>query len=240
MALGSEMTPADIAALTRNDGMMGDGNWWIILLFILLLGGRGLGFGGGGEPCATQSEVRNAVDQQTLISKLDQQTYGLADSTFALNNVINQNFRGVDNAICNLGFNMAQGFNGLGMQLANCCCETQGAIKDNTTQGILNTNAISRQLSDCCCDLEKMNMQTRFDAQNYNNSTLIAIDKLGDRIIDYMCSNEKQALRDENMALRLAASQSQQNQYLINQLRPAPVPAFTVGAPYNLGCGCGC
>ena len=240
MALGSEMTPADIAALTRNDGMMGDGNWWIILLFILLLGGRGLGFGGGGEPCATQSEVRNAVDQQTLISKLDQQTYGLADSTFALNNVINQNFRGVDNAICNLGFNMAQGFNGLGMQMANCCCETQGAIKDNTTQGILNTNALSRQLSDCCCDLEKMNMQGRFDAQTYNNSTLIAIDKLGDRIIDYMCNNEKQALRDENMALRLAASQSQQNQYLINQLRPAPVPAFTVGAPYNLGCGCGC
>ena len=122
MALGSEMTPADIAALTRgNDGFMDGGNsWWIILLFILLLGGRGLGFGGGGEPCATQSDVRSAVDQQTLISKLDQQTYGLADSTFALNNVINQNFRGVDNAICNLGFNMSQGFNGLGMQMAQC------------------------------------------------------------------------------------------------------------------------
>ena len=104
----------------------------------------------------------------------------------------------------------------------------------------MNTNNLSKQLSDCCCAIDKDFMQTRFDAQNYNNSTLIAIDKLGDRIIDYMCQNEKQALRDENMALRLAASQTNQNQYLINQLRPAPVPAFTVGAPYNLGCGCGC
>ena len=240
MGFNEGMSPADLAAVTRgNDGFMGDGSgWWIILLF-LVLGGRGLGGlgGGGGAPYATQADVRAAVDQQTLISKLDQQTYGLADATFATNNTINQNFRGVDNAICNLGFNMAQGFNSLGSQLASCCCETQGAIKDNTIQGIMNTNAISKQLSDCCCSVEKDFMQGRFDAQVYNTSTLMAIDKLGDRIIDYMCQNEKQALRDENFALKLSASQAYQNQYLVNQLRPAPVPAFTVAAPYGY-CTC--
>ena len=46
------------------------------------------GGGCGCSPCATQADVRAAVDQQTLISKLDQQTYGLADSTYALNNTI--------------------------------------------------------------------------------------------------------------------------------------------------------
>ena len=244
MGLGSEMTPADIAAVTRNNGgSMGDGDswWWIILLF-LVLGGRGFGngIGGGGNcgcGCATQADVRAAVDQQTLISKMDQQTYGLADATFALNNTINQNFRGVDNAICNLGFNMAQGFNGLGMQLANCCCETSGAIKDLGYQNAMNTNALSKQLSDCCCTIDKDFMQGRFDAQVYNTNTLMAIDKLGDRIIDYMCQNEKQNLRDENFALRLAASQAHQNQYLIDQIRPAPVPAFTVAPPYGF-CSC--
>ena len=70
--------------------------------------------------CATQADVRAAVDQQTLISKLDQQTYGLADSTYALNNTINQNFRGIDNAICNLGYQAAQHANNLSSQLAQC------------------------------------------------------------------------------------------------------------------------
>ena len=248
MGYNEGMSPADIAAVTRNDGGgfggMGDGEgWWIILLF-LILGGRGFGngFGGGngcgcGGGCATQSDVRAAVDQQTLISKMDQQTYGIADATFALNNAINTNFRGVDNAICNLGFNMAQGFNGLGMQLANCCCETQGAIKDVAYQNAMSANAIQQQIASCCCENEKIALQNRFDAAMMNSGTLQAIDKLGDRIIDYMCQNEKQNLRDENMALRLAASQSHQNQYLINQLRPAPVPAFTVSPPYGF-CAC--
>lgn len=73
-------------------------------------GGNG---SGNGEPCATQADVRAAVDQQTLISKLDQQTYGLADSTYALNNSITTGFHGVDNAVCTLGYNMQTGFNGL-------------------------------------------------------------------------------------------------------------------------------
>ena len=79
---------SDIAAVTGNrngDGMFGDNGWWIILLFLFAGWGRGFGggFGGGGyeAPCATQADVRAAVDQQTLISKLDQQTFGLADST---------------------------------------------------------------------------------------------------------------------------------------------------------------
>lgn len=112
------------------NGMFGNGNdaWWIIILLLFGygrgfggFGGYGGGFGGGcGSPCATQADVRAAVDQQTLVSKLDQQTYGLADSTYAINNTINSNFRGVDNAICNLGYNVQSGFNSLGHQLSDC------------------------------------------------------------------------------------------------------------------------
>ena len=41
--------------------------------------------------------------------------------------------------------------------------------------------------------------------------------------------------------LELTASQCAQNQYLVNQLRPAAVPAFTVPNPYaNYGFGCYC
>lgn len=244
---------SDIAAVTgannnRNGMGWGDESWWIIIL--LLFGwGRG-GFGGygndggnGGYPCATTLDVRDAVDQQTLISKLDQQTYGLADSTYALNNAIVTGFHGVDNAVCTLGYQNQAGFTALGSQLAECCCDTRAAIKDSVTQGIMNTNAIQSQISNCCCDLEKANMQNRFDAQTYNCNTLQAIDKLGDRIIDFMTQDKIATLTAENQSLKFAASQAAQNAFitanqeaqtaeLIRRLAdPCPVPAYVVPNP---------
>lgn len=216
-----------------------DGGWGgligLLIIASLFGGGWGGGFGGGfgggrggGYPCATQEDVRAAVDQQTLISKLDQQTYGLADTFTALNNTLNNNFRGIDNAVCTLGFNNQQGFNNLGHQLSDCCCETRTAILNST-------NALQKQISDCCCDLEKMNMQNRFDAANASCNTLQAIDKLGDRILGYLTNKETQDLRDEVQGYRLAASQAKQNQYLIDQLRPCPVPSYNVPAPFYYG-----
>lgn len=274
MSLTSDtMTPADIAAVCgnnnrNNDGMFGNDWAWIVILLLFGWGGRGFGggFGGGygagcGAPCATQADVRAAVDQQTLISKIDQQTYGMADSFNSLNNTLNNNFRGIDNAICTLGYQGAQHASNLSAQMAQCCCDTRAAIKD-VDVGIERTGwNISKQISDCCCDMEKMNMQSRFDAQAYNCNTLQAIDKLGDRIIDYMSNDKLQALRDENQALRLAASQSAQNAFitanqeaqtaeLIRRLgRDVPVPAYVVPNPNccyqpfsfnNCGCNNGC
>lgn len=266
---------SDIAAVTgannngRNNGMFGDDWAWIIILLLCGWGNGGFGngaFGVGGNdryhagyPCATQLDVRDAVDQQTLISKLDQQTYGLADSTYALNNAITTGFHGVDNAICTLGYQNQAGFTALGNQLAQCCCDTRAAIGDSVTQGIMNTNAIQKQLSDCCCDLEMANMQNRFDAQTYNCNTLQAIDKLGDRIIDFMTQDKIATLTAENQSLKFAASQAAQNAFitanqeaqtaeLIRRLSdPSPVPAYVVPNPnccYNanvaLGTTCGC
>ena len=255
----SEMTPADIRACTcgndgygNGDGMWGNGAWWIIVLLLFGWGRNGFGGYGGGYgagdyvPCATQADVRAAVDQQTLISKIDQQTYGMADSFTALNNTLNNNFRGIDNAICTLGYQGAQHASNLSAQMAQCCCDTRAAIKD-VDVGIERAGwNLSKQISDGFCGLEKMNMQNRFDAQAYNCNTLQAIDKLGDRIIDYMSNEKVQSLRDENMALRLAASQAKQNQYLIDQIKPCPVPAYitcnpyaaSYGYGYNNGCGC--
>lgn len=209
-------TLSDIASVTgrNNDGMFGNDWAWIIIL--LLFGYGRNGFGGlGGTPCATQADVRSAVDQQTLISKIDEQTYGVANSFTALNGAVTNGFYGVQNALC-------QGFNGVSTQIADCCCATQGAIKD------------------VGYNIEKTAMQNRFDAQAYNCNTLQAIDKVGDRIIDYLANEKAQALRDENFALRLSASQLAQNEALLNKLSPCPTPAYVVPNPnccYN-SCGC--
>lgn len=216
-----------------NGGLGGFGDGWLgLILFAMIFGwgrgGFGGGFGGGGEagaPWATQADVRAAVDQQTLISKLDQQTYGLADSTYALNNTITNGFHGVDNAICTLGYNIQSGFNTLGYQMKDCCCETQRLIE----RGFCDTN-------------NAMHLNTRdiIDNQNANYRG----------IMDFLVQSKIDKLQAENADLRLSASQAKQNQYLVDQLRPCPVPAYITcnpfaasygyGTGYNGGCGCGC
>ena len=220
----------------RNDGMWGDGGWWIILLFLAFgWGGNGFGFGGnrnGGYPCATQADVRAAVDQQTLISKLDQQTYGLADTFTALNNTLNSNFRGIDNAICTLGYQNQQGFNTLGYQNQQCCCETQRLIERGFADTNYNISTQTNAIQNAMCN------NTRDIIDNQNNNTR--------SILDFIVNDKIATLQSENQNLKLAASQAAQNQYLVNELRPCAKPAYITWSPFqsaygvglNNGCGC--
>ena len=216
---------SDIAAVSgrNNDGMFGgDNGWWIILLFLFAGWGRngfGGGFGGGNDlPCATQADVRAAVDQQTLISKLDQQTYGLADSTYTLNNAITTGFHGVDTAVCALGYNTQAGFNALSTQVANCCCETQRAIE----RGFADTNY---NMATQACDTRRAIADSTRDIIDNQNAGVRSI-------LDYLTNDKIATLTAENTNLKFAASQAAQNTYLINQLRePCPVPAYVVPNP---------
>lgn len=219
-----------------NNGLFGgDGGWWGLIILLVLFGGFGRGgfgnFGGGfGENCATQADVRNAVDQQTLISKIDQQTYGLSSTFTALNDNLNSNFRGIDNAICTLGYNVQNGFNTLGHQISDCCCTTQRAI-----------DGVNYNLATQACDTRRaITDSTRDIIENQNCNTR--------SILDFLVNDKLSTLQAENQELRLQASQAKQNAYLVNELRPAPIPAYTVANPYccygNYGyanynnCGC--
>lgn len=216
---------SDIAAVTGNrnggDGMWGDGGWWIILLFLFAGWGRGFGggFGGGYEPIpATQADVRAAVDQQTLISKLDNQTYGLADSTYALNNAITSGFHGVDTAVCNLGYNIQAGFNTIGHQISDCCCTTQRAIE----RGFADTNY---NMATQACDTRRAIADSTRDIIDNQNAGIRSI-------FDFLTQDKIATLTAENQSLKFAASQAAQNAYLINELRPCPIPAYPVANPY--------
>ena len=238
---------SDIAAVTgRNgnggDGMFGDNGWWIILLFLFAGWGRGGygngGFGGGGydAPCATQADVRAAVDQQTLISKLDNQTYGLTDSTYALNSAIMNGFHGVDNAVCTLGYNMQNGFNTISHQMSDCCCETQRAIE----RGFADTNY---NMATQACDTRRAISDSTRDIIDANNAGVRSI-------LDFLTQDKIATLTAENQSLKFAASQATQNAFitanqeaqtaeLVRRLgTPCPVPAYVVPNPnccYNVG-----
>lgn len=225
---------ANIDGNCNNNGWGNDGGWlWFIVVIFAIFGWGGNGFGWGGNngrdgyPCATQADVRAAVDQQTLISKLDQQTYGLASSTYDLNNTIMNGFHGVDNAVCQLGYQTQQGFNTLGHQISDCCCTTQRAIDGVNYNLSTQTNAIQNAMCNNTRDIiENQNCNTR-------------------SILDFLVQDKISALQAENQNLKLKASQAEQNTYLINQLRPCPIPAYSAPNPFccytgyvNNNCGC--
>lgn len=216
---------SDIAAVSGrnngNDGIFGDNGWWIILLFLFAGWGRNGGFGfegGDAGNCATQADVRAAVDQQTLISKLDNQTYGLADSTYTLNNSITNGFHGVDTAICNLGYQNQQGFNAIANQISNCCCENGRAIE----RGFADVNY---NIATQACNTQRAIADSTRDIIDNQNAGVRSI-------LDFLTQDKIATLTAENQSLKLAASQAAQNNYLISQLKePCPIPAYTVPNP---------
>jgi hypothetical protein len=234
-----------------NNGLFGNDWAWIVILLLFGWGGNGRGFGGFGNYGGGSGVGENyvlATDFATIERKLDGVNSGLCDGFYAQNTNMLNGFAGVQQTLCQGFSGVNSAISNLGYQQAQCCCETKGAIKDVAYGNERNSWTISKQISDCCCDLEKMNMQSRFDAQAYNCNTLQAIDALGDRLINHLNAEKTQALRDENFALRLAASQAQQNEALINKLSPCPSPAYFVPNPnccynanvtYSNACGCG-
>ena len=246
---GSGLTSSDVLALTNrgsDDMFGGNGVWWLIIL-VALFGGFGRGgfggFGSGSNGGVTDGYVL-ASDFSNIERKIDTVNAGLCDGFYAMNTGMLNGFAGINNAITTNGFETRMATNALGSQLASCCCDIREGIQANTTQGVMNTNALSKQISDCCCENEKLVLQSKYEASQMNNATLQAIDKVGDRIIDYMANEKTQALRDENQALRLKASQEAQNSYLISQLGyQCPKPAYVVQPPkevtFPTTCGCG-
>lgn len=220
----------------RNGGW---GNGWgndIIGLAVLgLIFGRG-GFGGGifgggdsgcGGGCATQADVRAAVDHQTLISKLDQQTYGLADSTYALNNTINSGFYGVDRALCDLGH-----------QLSDCCCENRAAIAD-----LKYTFA-----TESCATRNLMQNTTRDIIESHNCNFRALNDVIRDGFAQAEARENQRYIADLERRLNACdrdGALRDLGTYLVNTLRPMPTPSYPSCNPWAAsfgygGCGNGC
>lgn len=230
----SGMSPADVAAVmggTRNnDGFGADGGWWawILLFAIFGWGGNGFGWGGNGGSQAsfTDAAVQRGFDQQAVISKLDGISNGLCDSTYALNNSIQQGNFGLQTAIM-------QGFNAAQAQLADCCCTTQRSIDQVRFDNAQNTCAVTNQMAQGFAQLDRTISDQFCQLKMEQKDATIA---------------EQQNLIN---ALNLAQSQANQNQYLIDQLRPCPSPAYITCNPWatngtcfngcspcNTGCGC--
>ena len=113
---------------------------------------------------------------------------------------------------------MQAGFNGLSHQLSDCCCETGRAIE----RGFADTNY---NLASQNCETRRAICDSTRDIIDNNNAGIRSI-------LDFLTTDKIATLQAENQSLKFAASQAAQNAYLVGELRPAPVPAYTVANPY--------
>lgn len=223
MNMANGMTPADVAAvMDRNgdcDGFGGNNGWWILIILFAIFGGWGNG--AWGRNGGVQEDYVLATDFANIERKIDGVNNGLCDGFYAMNTGMLNGFAGVNNAICNLGYQSAQ--------LAN---DVNGSIRDLAAQSALQaSNARYESASQACATQNAINQAAQSIMQNDNCNYR----QLHDEIVAIQMSNKDEKIAEQQSqitALNLAASQFAQNQYLINQLRPAPVPAYQVANPF--------
>lgn len=197
--------------------MWGD-NWiWIIVLFLFGWGRNGFGSNGG-----VMDGYVLTSDFANIERKLDAVNNGICDSTFALNNAITGGFSTAELSRANQQAALMQQLNAMQMQNQECCCENRAAIAqvryDMATQACDTRNTVQTAARDI---VENANANSR-------------------AILDFLTQSKLQDLQSANQELRLQASQAAQNNYLISQLRPTPIPSYQSCNPWASGSYTGC
>lgn len=237
------------------NGMGGYGfgeGWWVIIILMALFGGfgyGGFGYGGagmrGGNGCgceaavATVGDIQRGFDNQGVTNKLNGLENGLADGFYSMNNSMLTGFNGVQSAIQNSTMNAMQNTFTL-----------QQAIQSDTVANMQNTNALATQFANCCCENRTGFQKVGYDLATQGNAIQVAIANQTQALMQNQNDNyralheeivanrmedmktENANLRSQIQALNLAASQANQNTYLVNTLRPCPQPAYIVDNPF--------
>lgn len=222
------------------------------------MGGWGNGFGGNNGG-GYGGEVQRGFDQNATMSGIGNLQSGISGLSTQLCNccsdmqqAVAQGFANAETAatsrqMANMNqafagqMAMTQGFNALGSQFADCCCENR--------LGIANLGAdIAREN---CADRAAVSDGIRDVITNQTANTQAILDKLCQQEIEAK-NDEIGQLRQEVLYARGQASQIAQNTAIINgvynRLNECPVgtvpvygeqPIFTCNNNTCCGCGCG-
>jgi len=229
---------ADMAAVmgNRNSDGFADGNgWWVLIILFAIFGGWGNGAWGNNGGYGTQSAagytdaaIQRGFDNQSVMNKLN----------------------GLENGICSLGYDQLSQMNGINTNIAQTGYNLQNSIQQNAIAQMQNTNSVQSQISQCCCDNREAIAGVNYNLATDTCAITTAINQAAQNTIENANSNYR-ALHDEFVqsqidaknekiaeqqatiqALNLAASQQAQNNYIVNQLRPYPVPAYYMANPW--------
>lgn len=135
------------------------------------------------------------------------------------------------------------------------------AMNSNQVANTAALNSLAMAVQNCCCENRAATADLKYTVANDGAQTRMAIQSGIQTVMDKLCQQEIDALKEQNSNLRtqlnlanLAASQTQQTaqimadnaaqtQALEHYLNPTPIPAYMVQNPNccttnYAGCGC--
>ncbi len=213
-------------------GWGGEGSWFIIILFLFAF----LGWGNGGW--GNNGNSGGVVDGYVLTSDFAN---------------VERKIESVNQGLCDGFYQQAQLVNGTNMAMANGFAQAELSRSNQQAALMQQLNAMQMQDANCCCENRAAIAQVRYDmatqacdtrntVQNATRDIIDANNQNSRAILDFLTQSKLSDLQAENQGLKLAASQAAQNSYLVSQLRPSPIPAYTVQNPYcctqYAACGC--
>lgn len=211
-------------------GWGGEGSWFIIILFLFaFLGWGNGGWGGNGNGGGVMDGYVLTSDFANIERKID----------------------GVNDGLCNGFYQQAQLVNGTNMAMANGFAQAELSRSNQQAALMQQLNAMQMQNQECCCENRAAIAQVRYDMatqacdtrNTVNTAARDIIDNQNQNsraILDFLTQSKLQDLQSANQELRLQASQAAQNNYLISQLRPTPIPAYQSCNPWAGGSYTGC
>lgn len=222
-------------------GYGADNYWWGLIILFALFGGNWNGRNNSGVDSPTViymdrgmsggvgPEVQRGFDTSGIITKLDGINSGICSLGYdqlaqmnGINTTIMQTGYGIQNGITQMGIAQMQDTNALSRQLGDCCCENRQGLADIQYRMATDTCAITTSIANAARDI------INNDNMNYR--------ALNDRMTAADMARKDEKIAEQNQLinnLNLAVSQRNQNEYLISQLKPCPVPAYNVPNPFN-------
>lgn len=230
------------------------------------------GFGGGNQGSTSVYEGYVLNNDFSQLSKQISDTYNLTDRKFdaITNGICSLGYQELQN-INGVNSNLSNGFYNVTNAITTNGYETRNAITQDTIANMQNANAIQSQLASCCCDLKGIVKDNRYEnAQNINmlnnsiNNGFVSVNQAnclntrdiissqesGTRAILQALADDKLERKNEQISLlqtqlnnaELRASQEGQTREIINTIRPCPIPAYQSCNPWGCNCnnGCGC
>lgn len=233
--------PNVLLAMKGNNGMCGEGGWfmWVIFLFFLMgWGGNGWGGFGNNGRGGLANEINNDYGRSLLMDAIGGNRNALSNLATQLNctegqiqNAISALTSQVQNVGNQVGMSGMQTINALqqgnmqiAQQIANCCCENRLAMcqQTGTLQNAINNVAVSQERA-----VSSLAYATKDQTCDLHNAIKEATAELkaGQTAAEFReMQNKIDALRDENSTFKASAMTSQ----IVGQA-VAPINAVLAG-----------
>jgi hypothetical protein len=189
----------------------------MIILFALIFGWGGNGFGGGNNAALTEAGMcgmNNFTQLENAVGRLN-------------DSIAQQNMM-LSNGMCNLGYQNLEQFSNLQRDLCT-----------GFANGVAATNAVGAQMQQCCCETQRA-----IDGVNYNVGQQSFAMQANDtantqKVLDALCDMRMEMKNDQISQMASRINQLELNQAVGNVVRYPTSFAYTAGN--NPFCGCnGC